>query len=94
LESSKIDLDKTIPVANTKDLCDYVAMYRVLKIGKDIAIKCMVELDNRKNIDNTIDYQLMINDSVEKLKLELKGDSDYGTFGAEISTFWKKFGGS
>lgn len=93
-EDENIDIDTVVQSARTKDLCDYVAMYRVLKIGRDVAIKCMVELDRRRVAGDNVDYQAMINEFADKLNKELQGDGSYGTIGSEVSTFWKNFGGS
>ena len=60
------DIDDKIKTAPEESLINYVAIYRSLKLNRDIAMKCMIELDERRASGYDDDYETLID---QKTKL-------------------------
>jgi hypothetical protein len=60
--------DEAIANATPEALADFVGTYRVLKINKSRASKCMREIAKRRENGDTFDYMARIEEHVQKLK--------------------------
>ena len=70
-EESKFD--EFLINASNQALISYVAMYRSMKANKQNSIKCMVELDNRRQNGEDIPYEKLIEDESSIIKSIGKG---------------------
>lgn len=61
---SEEDLNKLIKSATSKNLAGYVIVYRMFKLYKDIAAKCMQELMIRRESGDEFDFEKYIKDEV------------------------------
>lgn len=85
-----MDEDESIANATPESLADIVATYRVLKINKSRAAKCMREIAKRRENGDDFDYMARIESHVKKLKgIEDAARSEIAPIWDVIGTFGK-----
>jgi len=57
--------------AKSKDIANYVVIYKILGIHRELSIKCMEELHRREQAGDDFDYTAYINKEGEKSPGEL-----------------------
>jgi len=75
--------DKDIAKASSTSLVNYIVAYKLLNYNKPLAIKCMVELDRRRNAGDELNYEDLVEEKLKEWKakvpkpLELKSPMDF-----------------
>jgi len=62
--------------AKSKDIANYVVIYKILGIHRELSIKCMEELHRREQAGDDFDYTAYINKEVEKSPKSQMSDKD------------------
>lgn len=65
-----------IKQAKSKDIANYVVIYKILGIHRELSIECMEELHRRKQAGDDFDYMSYIDEEVEKSPKSQMSDKD------------------